>query len=79
MIAGRAGISQQIGRKHVLLQYLKKKAGRNVNYRGVSLLNERCKTYAKIITARLQKIIEAFLEDQPGFKKGDHMQIISSP
>jgi sorting nexin-29 len=41
------------------------------NYRGISLLNEGYKIYAKIITARLQKIIKAImLEEQSGFRKG---------
>jgi hypothetical protein len=35
------------------------------------LLNEGCKIYAKIITARLHKIIEAIiLEEQSGLRKG---------
>jgi hypothetical protein len=41
------------------------------NYIGISLLNEGYKIYAKIITARLQKTIEAIiLEEQSGFRKG---------
>jgi len=47
------------------------------NYRGLSLLKEGYNIYAKIITARLQKLLkQLYLKNNHDLGKEDHVQII---
>jgi hypothetical protein len=57
-------------KKAKIIPIFKKEADQNENYREIRLLNEGYKIHVKIITAKLQKIIETIILEQSGFRKG---------